>query len=234
MEEQITTDLRFSIIPHWLLATNVSNTGLRLYAVLAKFADAETGQAFPGRTRLSKELDCSLKTVDRAVAELIELGAIRKVQRVKDGYYQSSLYTVVRIDPASRVTPPRDIDDATPRHERRDPVSSVTHRTITTEQEPKNKNHLTKAKPKNADEYEPSEAIRADFETRYPGLRLDVELEKFRDHHMAAGSSFKDWDRAMRKWLRQASEWSKEARAERARLTADEEWEKYKRENGLD
>jgi hypothetical protein len=95
-------------------------------------------------------------------------------------------------------------------------------------------NNLKAKKIKDADEYEPSEAIKADFETRYPGLRLDVELEKFRDHHMAAGSNFKDWDRAMRKWLRQASEWSKEARAERARLDSDAEWEKYKRENGLD
>jgi len=137
MEEHITADLRFSIVPHWLLNTKVSNTGLRLYAVLAKFADSETGQAFRGRTRLSRELDCSLKTVDRAVAELMELGAIRKTQRVKDGYFQSSLYTVVRIDPASGVTRPRDIDDATPRHERPDPVSSVTHITRTTELEPK-------------------------------------------------------------------------------------------------
>jgi hypothetical protein len=106
--------------------------------------------------------------------------------------------------------------------------------TITTKREPKNDNHLTKAKPKNADDYEPSDAIRADFDTRYPGLRLEDELEKFRDHHMAAGSNFKDWDRAMRKWLRQASEWSKDARAAKARLTADQDWERFKRENGLD
>jgi hypothetical protein len=105
--------------------------------------------------------------------------------------------------------------------------------TRTTELEPKNDNHLTKKpQPKTADDYQPSEAITADFEERYPGLRLDIELEKFRDHHMANGSQFKDWDRAMRKWLRQASEWSKEARAARASMSTDLEWDQWKKENG--
>jgi hypothetical protein len=105
--------------------------------------------------------------------------------------------------------------------------------TRTTEREPKNDNHLTKKpQPKTADDYEPSEAITSDFEERYPGLRLDMELAKFRDHHMANGSKFADWDRAMRKWLRQASEWSKDARAARASMSTDSEWEQWKKENG--
>jgi len=132
----ITTDLRFSMVPHWVTDSGISDRALRLYSVLAKFADAETGQAFPGRTRLSNELSCSLKSVDRAVSELIELGAVKKTQRVKDGHYQSSLYTVVRVDPGSDQTRPRVTDDATPRHDGPDPVSPVTHRTITTEPEP--------------------------------------------------------------------------------------------------
>jgi hypothetical protein len=103
-----------------------------------------------------------------------------------------------------------------------------------TKEKTNNKKTISKAKPKNADDYEPSSAIVEPFETDYPGLRLDVELEKFRNHHMAKGSIFKDWDRAFRNWLSRASEWSKEARAERARLDSDAEWEKYKRENGLD
>ena len=137
MTDSIDTDIRFSIVPHWVTNSDVSDRALRLYSVLAKFADAETGQAFPGRTRLSKELRCSLKSVDRAVAELESIGAIRKTQRVKDGYYQSSLYTVVRIDPGSGKSRPRVTDDATPCQDGRDPVSPVTHRTITTELEPK-------------------------------------------------------------------------------------------------
>jgi len=136
--DEIEVDIKFSIVPHWVIDSGISARAVRLYAVLAKFADAETAQAYPGRTRLSKELHCSLKSVDRAVAELESIGAIKKRQRVNEGVYQSSLYTVVRSNPASRVTRPRVKADATPRQGRRDPVSGVTHRTITTELEPLN------------------------------------------------------------------------------------------------
>jgi len=136
MNDHITTDLRFSMVPAWLLDRDISDKALRLYAVLAGYADSETGQAYPGRALLSRRMACSTKTVDRAVQELLEIGAIKKKQRVKDGHYQSSLYTVVRVDPASEVTRPSVRDDATSRHTRPDPVSPVSQRTITTELEP--------------------------------------------------------------------------------------------------
>jgi hypothetical protein len=145
MNDNITTDLRFSMVPAWVLDSGISDKAIRLYAVLAGYADAETGQAYPGRTLLSKRLDCSTKTVDRAVSELMSVGAIRKQQRVKDGHYQSSLYTVVRIDPASGKSQPRVTDDATPRHPRPDPVSPVSQRTRTTELEPQKQESLNKA-----------------------------------------------------------------------------------------
>jgi hypothetical protein len=136
MHDKITADLRFSIVPAWLLDSGLSDKAVRLYAVLAGYADAETGQAYPGRKLLSKRLACSMKTIDRAVSELIEAGAVKKQQRIKDGHYQSSLYTVVRIDPVSGKTPPSDTDDPTSRHPRPDLASPVSHRTITTELEP--------------------------------------------------------------------------------------------------
>jgi len=136
MKDNITTDIRFSIVPAWLLESDVSDKAVRLYAVLAGYADSETGQAYPGRTLLSKRLGCSTKSVDRAVLELMGLGAIQKRQRVKEGHYQSSLYTVVRIDPASGMSRPRVTAVPTPRHPRPDPVSPVSHRTRTTELEP--------------------------------------------------------------------------------------------------
>ncbi len=142
MNDQITTDLRFSIIPAWLLASNISDKGLRLYAVLAGYADSQTGQAYPGRALLASRMDCSVKTVDRAVQELMEIGAVTKEQRVKDGHFQSSLYTVVRVDPTSPKTQPRVTHDATPRHPRPEVASPMTHRTITTELEPQERKPL--------------------------------------------------------------------------------------------
>lgn len=176
MDDNITTDLRFSMVPAWLLASSVSDKAVRLYGVLAGYADSETGQAYPGRTLLSKRLDCSTKTVDRAVAELTELGAIRKQQRVKDGFYQSSLYTVVRIDPASQVSQPRVTHDPTPRHTRPDPASPVSQRTITTEREP------VKLEPENKNTEIVSRSVDAfdQFWEVYPGSSSKPDaLKKF-------------------------------------------------------
>lgn len=36
------------------------------------------------------------------------------------------------------------------------------------------------------------------------GVSLDAEVEQFRDHHMAKGSTMKDWDRSLNTWLRNA------------------------------
>ena len=232
MESNITADIKFAILPEWVLAADISDRAVRIYAILARYADNDTLQAFPSRETLAKRARCNAKAVTKAVNELVAIGAVTKQHRKNGDAYQSNIYTLRRVGPnltLGRVTVDTGVgSNPTPGRVTDDPL------TITTKLKPKNDNHLTKAKPKNADEYQPSQTILDDFETRYPGLRLEDELEKFRDHHMAAGSNFKDWDRAMRKWLRQASEWSKDARAERARLNADEEWQKYKRENGLD
>ena len=83
-------------------------------------------------------------------------------------------------------------------------------------------NNRNRTTPNNADEYEPSEEIRNTFEERWPGLRLDIELVRFRNYHMAKGSKFKLWDRAFVNWLERASEWSPEAKKARAWA----EWEK--------
>ncbi|WP_027853830.1 replication protein [Marinobacterium litorale] len=43
------------------------------------------------------------------------------------------------------------------------------------------------------------------------GVDLAGEFEQFCDHHLAKGSKFKDWDAALRTWLRNAGKWSKSA-----------------------
>lgn len=41
------------------------------------------------------------------------------------------------------------------------------------------------------------------------GVDLNAELEKFRDHHTAKGTVFKDWDAGFRTWLRNAKEFKR-------------------------
>lgn len=134
MTEMIDADVRFSIVPEWVLHSSISDRALRLYAVLARYADNDTLQAFPSRTLLAKRANCSVKSIDRAIDELLQVGAIEKQRRVKDGHYQSSLYTVRRA--ASGVTLGGDTGDTRA-------ASPVTHRTRTIELELHNENVIS-------------------------------------------------------------------------------------------
>lgn len=42
-------------------------------------------------------------------------------------------------------------------------------------------------------------------------LNLGEEVEQFKDHHRAKGSTMKDWDASFRTWLRNSVKWRKEA-----------------------
>jgi hypothetical protein len=56
------------------------------------------------------------------------------------------------------------------------------------------------------DDFTPSDAhakLAADL-----GVNLDRECAKFRDHHLARGSTMKDWDAALRTWLRKAADYA--------------------------
>lgn len=44
------------------------------------------------------------------------------------------------------------------------------------------------------------------------GLNLDAQLESFRDYHLANGSTFIDWNAALRTWLRKAKEFKPASR----------------------
>lgn len=131
MMDELRADIRFSILPDWVIASDVSDRAVRIYAVLAGFADNETLTAFPSRALLAKRVNSSLKSVDRALRELVDIGAIALEKRIKDGVYQSSLYTIKRGGVGTPVTLGRDTGDA-----RVGPP--VTHRTITNELEPLN------------------------------------------------------------------------------------------------
>jgi DNA-binding transcriptional regulator YhcF (GntR family) len=94
--EKLGADNRFAIVPEWVIALDISHTAFRLYAVLARYADNITHQAFPARATLAQRLQCSEKTVDRAVEDLVAHGAIHKQSR---GRYASALYTVMTAAP---------------------------------------------------------------------------------------------------------------------------------------
>jgi hypothetical protein len=204
MQDNINTDLRFSIIPEWVIYADISDRAIRLYSILARYADNETLQAFPSRETLAKRAHCHIKSVDRAIQELIDIGAVLKSHRRNGDSYQSNLYTLKRVGTA--VSPGRDRSDqgvGTGESPRRD--TSV-HLTRTTELEPEN-DSKNKAKSVPSD-WQPTPELTADCTQKWPTLIIANEVEAFIDFHIAKGSAFKDLNRAFRTWCRNAAKFS--------------------------
>jgi hypothetical protein len=95
----IVADVRFAIVPEWVLDLEVSDRAVRLYALLARHADGDGSGAIPGRKRLAKRLRCSVDSVDRAKAELVDAGALHVEHRFLDGRQTSNDYLVIRVPP---------------------------------------------------------------------------------------------------------------------------------------
>jgi hypothetical protein len=98
MEQSIRLERRFAIIDEWLLDLDISDRAVRLYAVLARYADSETHKAYPSRGTLAERLHCSKASVDRAAQELVDAGAMTKKQR----HNSSIVYTLQVSSPMNR------------------------------------------------------------------------------------------------------------------------------------
>jgi hypothetical protein len=205
--EQITADLKFSIIPEWLLDSGCSDKALRLYAVLARYADNDNLTAYPGRGTLAKRMGCHRATVDRAVEELIGLGAVTKRVRVKDGKYQSSLYTIRRVAPSNT-------DAATPVAPMQPPPVAPVQRPPShpcdIELEPKNvepiRTRTATGTRKTAvpQSWQPNPNTIQQLKDKYPKIQVTEQVDTFLDYHRSKGSKFVDWDAAFRNWVRNA------------------------------
>jgi len=95
--EQISTDVRFSIVPEAILDADISDRAVRIYGLLARYADSETGKCFPSRETLAKRARCHVRSVGRAIEELIAVGAIQRFQRRDGDGWKSNLYVVKRV-----------------------------------------------------------------------------------------------------------------------------------------
>lgn len=97
-QDKIIADNFFAIIPEWLLFADISPQAVRLYGVLRRYADRD-GSCFPSRKRLASDLRTeSTKPVDRALKELVGIGAITIEHRhTEQGDLQSNLYTVLSV-----------------------------------------------------------------------------------------------------------------------------------------
>lgn len=134
MSNPIASDIRFSIVPEWILDAEISDRAVRVYAILARYADSETLQAFPSRETIAKRAFCHYKSVDRAIDELVKIKAIVKSHRRSGESYQSNLYTLRRVPP--QLSLPTDTGDGGVRTPVSPPTDTAVHLTRTTELEP--------------------------------------------------------------------------------------------------
>lgn len=90
--------LPFVILPWAVLEGSLSATDILVYCTISRFADNETGQAWPSRATIATYAQCSTSTVDRSVQNLIDAGFLSKQhRRTKAGDPDSNLYIVHEI-----------------------------------------------------------------------------------------------------------------------------------------
>lgn len=102
--ELVESDLKFSIVPEWLLDSAVSHKAIRVYAIIARYADNQTMTAWPARATIATRAKCTVKSVDRAITELVEVGALAKELRRDDTGQRSSVYTLRRVRGGDKIT----------------------------------------------------------------------------------------------------------------------------------
>ena len=94
---------RFAVVPESVLFAPISDRAMRLWSILARYADPE-GHAHPGRRLLSEKLACSLTTLDRAITELKDAGLLAVVPRfTKEGDQTSNDYRLISGPPLTTV-----------------------------------------------------------------------------------------------------------------------------------
>ncbi len=82
----------FAIVPEWLLDADICDAAIRLYAVLLRYGQS-SGARMPGRATLARRLHKkSTDSVDRAMHELEQIGAVQVEHRYAGGQRLTNLY----------------------------------------------------------------------------------------------------------------------------------------------
>jgi len=96
----------FAIVPEWVLDAEISDAALRLYAVLLRYGQT-SGHRMPGRRLLASRLHKrSRDSVDRALKELVGIGAVLVQHRRQGPVNLTNRYVVRSTPPQRRPVPP--------------------------------------------------------------------------------------------------------------------------------
>ena len=91
---------RFAIVPEWLLDADIGDAAVRLYAVLLRYGQS-SGARMPSRATLARRLHKkSTDSVDRALKELVTIGAVAIEHRYDGGQRLTNAYHLRTSRPA--------------------------------------------------------------------------------------------------------------------------------------
>lgn len=105
---QIISDIGgWSLVPEWVLDLEISDRAVRLYALLGRYVNAN-GTCFPSRRTLAERMRCSPTSLDRAVKELEDAGALRTEERRRDDQSRTTNLYVLTYSPTTTPLVTRD------------------------------------------------------------------------------------------------------------------------------
>lgn len=95
---------RFAMIPEWLFLRRPSANAIALYGLMAvTWMDRKDRTCFPSKRAMREALGVSEGTLERAMRELVELGAVRVTPRIRaDGSRSANDYYLAWTEPDRR------------------------------------------------------------------------------------------------------------------------------------
>lgn len=115
---RITADVYFTIIPEWVLYADISPVAVRLYGVLARLA-GQKGHCIARRRVIAEKVRVHVSTMDRALEELLDIGAVSVKRRIIEGRQYANEYRVHVAAVTGRL--PLRAGEEPPIHQRVDP-----------------------------------------------------------------------------------------------------------------
>ncbi|RJK95942.1 hypothetical protein [Vallicoccus soli] len=101
-EGTLVVEQHFAIVPEWVIDADISDCAYRLYSVLLRYGQS-SGQRMPGRALLAQRLRKRSKdTVDRAMKELVAVGAVVVERRRRGRQNLTNRYHLMSTSPAAR------------------------------------------------------------------------------------------------------------------------------------
>jgi hypothetical protein len=85
---------------------NLTAHDVLVYATIARYADVNTGVAWPSRKTVAEQARCDIKTVDRCVSRLVDAGFLEKHKRRNEAG-ESNVYVVHEIVAHQQTLNPR-------------------------------------------------------------------------------------------------------------------------------